>query len=311
MNKLSRNKILLITLLSQSALVAPLFAYANSTLVHREKRSIIRGQIKKTDSGTEERTGCVWQPGATLRVKFLEGDEEVKAKVIYEASDWLKHAGIKLHFVDSGDAEIRITFNPDGGNWAHVGSCGPVLPQNVPTMNLGACIDTESSDEFRRTTVEHEFGHALGLVHEHLHPDAPIRWKKPDVYDYYKKSDGWDPAKVDGNIIATLTDEEIQTHYTVTPYDSKSIMHYFIDASITENNVEIPEPMFISESDINLISTFYPRAPLANNLQIDSGVVNQAFHGEYKNSANCLNGTVPLYFLVGFYVSKFIVKKCV
>ena len=40
------------------------------------------------------------------------------------------------------------------------------------TMNLA---------RIERATVLHQFGHALGLEHEHQHPTAPLEWNQEKV----------------------------------------------------------------------------------------------------------------------------------
>ena len=47
-------------------------------------------------------------------------------------------------------------------------------------MNLGWIHDSKSEDELR-SVVLHEFGHALGAVHEHESPYASIPWNKEKV----------------------------------------------------------------------------------------------------------------------------------
>jgi len=51
-------------------------------------------------------------------------------------------------------------------------------------MNFGWFDDNTSDSEFSRTVI-HEFGHALGMIHEHQHPLAAIPWDKDKVYTYY------------------------------------------------------------------------------------------------------------------------------
>lgn len=36
-------------------------------------------------------------------------------------------------------------------------------------------------DDFYKFIIRHEFGHALGLVHEHQHPDAPVTYNFTDA----------------------------------------------------------------------------------------------------------------------------------
>jgi hypothetical protein len=50
-----------------------------------------------------------WPPGSTLRCRFLDGSKKMRAKVKAVALEWQKYADIKLKFVSSGDAEVRIS----------------------------------------------------------------------------------------------------------------------------------------------------------------------------------------------------------
>lgn len=51
-------------------------------------------------------------------------------------------------------------------------------------MNFGWFTNYTSDTEFSRTII-YEFGHALGLHHEHQSPTANIQWNKEKVYEYY------------------------------------------------------------------------------------------------------------------------------
>ena len=43
-------------------------------------------------------TGSKWQNGRTLRVRFLDGDPRVQAKVQHYAQEWSQHAHLQLVF---------------------------------------------------------------------------------------------------------------------------------------------------------------------------------------------------------------------
>jgi len=86
-------------------------------------------------------------------------------------------------------------------------------------MNLG-WIDNYENDE--DGTIKHEFGHTLGLLHEHQHPDAPIPWKLEMIYSYYNIHYGWSVEKVNSEIIKRYDIECV----VKDTYDEKSIMHY-------------------------------------------------------------------------------------
>ena len=78
--------------------------------------------------------------------------------------------------------------------------------------------------------VLHEFGHALGCVHEHESPAVEIKWNKPAVYrDLGGPPNNWDKATVDSNVFHKYSAS--QTKYTV--FDPDSIMLYSFPASWT------------------------------------------------------------------------------
>lgn len=77
-----------------------------------------------------------WKPGRTLRVKFLDGVSAVREKVTKYAKEWEKYANIKLDFITSSEAEIRVAFSP-GGSWSYLGTVALVIDPAEPTMNYG------------------------------------------------------------------------------------------------------------------------------------------------------------------------------
>ncbi len=125
-------------------------------------------------------------------------------------------------------------------------------------MNFGWFTDSTSQSEFSRTTI-HEFGHALGLVHEHQHPTNNIPWNRPAVYDYYYRTQNppWTPGQVDFNIFARYSAGET----SFSQYDPSSIMHYAIpSALLLDPSRAVGWNTVLSLTDKDFISRAYPSA---------------------------------------------------
>ncbi|WEW58278.1 hypothetical protein PRK78_003746 [Emydomyces testavorans] len=195
----------------------------------------------------------MWADGRTLRVRLLSGSDYIKSKIKQYATKWTEYANIKLQFVESGDAEIRVRVNSDGTSWSYVGSTNLSISSDNNTMNFGWLTDQTSDEEFSRV-VTHEFGHALGCIHEHQSPAANIKWNKQVVYDYYEKL-GWSKEKVDFNIF----DHYSQTTTQYSDFDSKSIMLYSIPKEWTTDGFSVGWNTVLSDTDKAFIADMYPK----------------------------------------------------
>lgn len=198
------------------------------------------------------RTACIWRK-RSLTVCFLEGDSRVQDKVRYYAPQWTPYSGVQFVFWQDTDADIRITFNPNGGSSSYVGRCdNPAAPQ--ATMNFG-WLTPDSNDVEDRRVVLHEFGHALGLVHEHQNPTANINWNKPAVYEYYRRTQRppWDTEKVDYNIFRKYSEDD--TNFTA--YDGDSIMLYGVPSELTLDGRGLSWNTDLSQKDKRLIREIY------------------------------------------------------
>ncbi|PKV48643.1 astacin (peptidase family M12A) [Aquimarina sp. MAR_2010_214] len=195
-----------------------------------------------------------WEPGQTIRVKFLNGSNYLQSKVKQYAVQWEDHANVKFEFVSSNSsANIKIGFgnyNNAKGYWSYLGTASN---NQSHSMHYQYFNNSTSDTEFRRVIV-HEFGHALGLIHEHQNPVAGINWNKEVVYEYYQRTQGWSRAQVDNNLFRRYSAST--TNYSA--YDSKSIMHYPIPAAHTTDGVAVGSNTRLSATDKSFIARIYP-----------------------------------------------------
>ncbi|KAK0647011.1 hypothetical protein B0T16DRAFT_171800 [Cercophora newfieldiana] len=197
----------------------------------------------------------LWENGRVLRVKIINGTPHIKKKIQQYANAWTDYANLSFVFVSDNDAEIRVRVDNSGQSWSRVGTDCLATPLSLPTMNLGWLNETTSDEEFSRV-VMHEFGHAIGCIHEHQSPAGGIPWDKPAVYEYYARPpNSWPPAQVDINIFDVYS----RTTTQFSDFDPSSIMLYPIAASLTiGHKYSTPWNTHLSETDKAFISETYP-----------------------------------------------------
>jgi hypothetical protein len=158
-------------------------------------------------------------------------------------------ANLKFAFDDSPNAEIRISFDSNDGAWSYVGTDCRGIPANEATMNLGF-LDGG--------TAAHEFGHAIGLAHEHQNPRGGIQWNEEAVIRELAGSPNfWDEATARHNVLRKYTADQIKG----TEFDPDSIMLYFFPASWTTNGVATKANEVLSAMDKAFIAgaQMYPK----------------------------------------------------
>ncbi len=200
-----------------------------------------------------------WAAGSTLMCRFLDGSPKMKQKVEALAHQWEKHANIKFKFVTSGPAQIRISFFADRGSWSAVGRDAlvtQVFPLHQPTMNFGWLRDDTPDVEYTRVVL-HEFGHALGCIHEHQSPTFSRQWNGQQVLRHFSGPPNfWTPQQIEHNVLKKYSPQGI----IATSFDPQSIMLYAFDGALFADHLGPTNTNNkLSPTDIAQIARLYPK----------------------------------------------------
>jgi hypothetical protein len=230
-----------------------------------------------------------WENGRTLRVCFYNGNPIVVALIRATAIEWNIYSGIALDFGQDGRwlncldpkagfPEIRIGFS-ERGYWSYIGSDSERYGgDRAPSMNFDSFNRVYNefkysvgdvavrADPYHKAAIRHEFGHALGLLHEHQNPALncfkEIKWEgSGNVYEYFSGPQHfWSKELVDRNLgFIGATDSD----YVAGVADPKSVMMYSLPSSIftsgAASKCATPINYEISKKDKEVISKIYPR----------------------------------------------------
>ena len=195
-------------------------------------RPKVRGVVAKS---------LLWPPRETLKICFRSGTQEARARVARLASEWMQHANLTLDFGDisnprmcAGDnhESIKVDFlneGPKSGFWSAIGTTSRKADHSLNLAFLGQDelprnrAGQQMPMAEARRLVLHEFGHALGLFHEHQSPKAGCGT------EYYEEAvlafgalRGWPPERSIQNFRQLADVPE----FNASEVDRKSIMHY-------------------------------------------------------------------------------------
>lgn len=199
-----------------------------------------------------------WARGSTLRCRFLDGSKKMKKAVEAAAHEWEQHANVTFKFVTSGEAQVRISFYADDGSWSAVGRDAlnrSYFPLHQPTMNFGWVRDDSTVTEIK-SVVLHEFGHALGCIHEHQSPTFKRKWDPAKVIEYFQGPPNyWDEETIRNNVLGKYSPNGV----SATRYDPESIMLYWFDAELfSDGKGATNENNILSSMDKEMIARLYP-----------------------------------------------------
>jgi hypothetical protein len=235
-----------------------------------------------------------------VTVAFLGGGDSIRQEIAAAANQWTQYAFLKFDFLDPQTekfrewsasykvyrADIRIAFD-QAGYWSLVGNDSVDSVVRMPgqaSMNFGRFLVGKPTDW--KTIVQHEFGHALGLQHEHQTPlggcDSDWKWyddpgyvpttkangaygpdqygRKPGIYTYLGGYPNyWPQSVVDHNLKQLNNDDHA---YDQGEFDRTSIMKYYFPPEMfvagDSSHCFSGENQAISAEDQSGIKKWYP-----------------------------------------------------
>jgi hypothetical protein len=245
----------------------------------------------------------VWPPSyAKLRVCFFGGSAEMRSRIAREASDWMMpDNGIKFDFGDPQDPricgprdgrenQIRISFDRPG-QWSAAGVQSVLaLNQDEPSMNYFDLdkFDPVNLHPYYVGAIRHEFGHALGLMHEHQSPASPCEneYDWPKVYEMLGgPPEHWSKDYVDFAMRPIMSEPGREVAYG--EFDRHSIMIYDFPPEYFLRGTASPcytggQILAISPHDRAVAAKLYPAAASARKERFD--LVREAFQAVWNKA---------------------------
>lgn len=272
----TRKLVALLAIATLMMIAMPGFSQKEGTQTAREQRicydrylpgESYEDHIRHIDSRGAIIRAKLWDTGATLKVGFIGGTTSQRNFAKAAAAEWESHANIKFQFVTSGTTDIRIAFNSNDGAWSYLGTDCSNISQSQATMNLGW---TTGGVGF------HEFGHTLGMIHEHQNPNGGINWDRDAVIaDLSGPPNNWDLATIEHNMFTQYSASSLNS----TSVDPNSIMMYTIPNSWTLDNFSTTTNNFLSSTDKSFIGN-------ADNYPFGSGGGCTTYSGSLSGSGD-------------------------
>jgi hypothetical protein len=203
--------------------------------------------------------GKQWVNGSTIKIRLTGGSAADRSLVEQIAPRWTEHANLRFQFTDDPRAEIRVSFDEGDGAWSYIGLDNKGIPLHAATLNLG-WVD--------QGVILHEFGHMIGLAHEHSNPAGGIQWNEEEVIrDLSGPPNYWDEPTIRHNVLDKYSVDQIYG----TEFDRDSIMLYAFPATWTIGGEATHENSDLSKLDKNFVRSekMYPQRGTPEERAVD------------------------------------------
>ncbi len=235
-----------------SRTAAAIFGVSDGAAIARQNALPAADSKKRATSGSAKARNShprLWTPGSVLRVRFLASNPAFERQVRRYLPLWSVYANVRFEFSDDDDAEVRVSFRDGEGNWAYIGTDCMRASLDQPTANF-AFLDPQPE-----VFVLHEFGHVLGLMHEHNHPKG-IKWNKPLVSKSMSGAPNfWSKEVVQTNMFSKWDPADFPVQ---KQFDPGSIMAYPLPKEWTGLATDFGPKDSLSTEDKRYIELLYP-----------------------------------------------------
>lgn len=205
-----------------------------------------------------------WEIGQILTVVFLSGSAESQEEVKEIANEWTQYANIEFRFISqdefirekiAADVIVEVRELENNGELRSFSAVGKNARFYVKKNQASMYLNLDKKSYYtRRNHILHEFGHVLGLLHEHSHPYRKFQYNELEVEREceYRKLD---KEQCYNYFLKTVSEKD---GVSILDYDHTSIMHYSLHSNILKQNITIGEPLSLSLKDKLKIAEIYP-----------------------------------------------------